>query len=193
MQVPYKTSSGISTLPIETKLLESRKIFLTGKIEETVALDLVKQIMWLNEEGDMPIYLYINSPGGNITDGMMIYDRMMASRAPVYTCCLGEAHSMAAVLFASGRKRLMMPNSSLMIHQPSLGCQVSGNASSIRSVADSLLEAKKRMNRILARHTGRTVREVDAQTAYDHYFTPQEAIDWGLCDKIADYAEMMGE
>lgn len=191
MYIPMKSSGGITSIEMDCKFIGDRKVFIQGEINDNKAMDFMKQIMYLNGEEDTPIAVYINSLGGDINSGMLMYDVIVTSNAPIKMFCTGRAYSMGAVLFACAKERYMLPNSELMIHQPLLGGQVGGNASSIKSISDSLLETKTRMNKILALHTGRTEEEVDEQTTYDHYFTPEEAVEWGLCDKIVSFKEMM--
>ena len=195
MSIPVliKRSSGIISVSIEAKHMSERRLFITGEISSDTAVDFMKQMMYLNAEGDSPISIFINTPGGEINSGMLMYDVIVGSKAPIRTYCTGVAYSMGAVLFACAKERYMLPNSELMIHQPLLGGRVSGNASTIKSVSDSLLEIKEKMNKILALHTGRTIEEVNEQTSYDHFFTAEEAIHWGLCDGIKNFSEMMGE
>lgn len=195
MSVPIliKSSSGVTSVSIEAKHMSDRRLFIIGEINSSSAVDFMKQMICLNAEGDSPISVFINTPGGEINSGMLIHDVIVGSKAPVRTYCTGMAYSMGAVLFACAKERYMLPNSELMIHQPLLGRRVSGNASTIKSVSDSLLETKEKMNKILALHTGRTIEEVNEQTAYDHFFTAEEAINWGLCDGIKSFSEMMEE
>lgn len=186
MQVQIKSSNGISIIPIETRLLANRKIFLEGEINHESAVNFVKQLLFLTgEDSELPIDVFVNSGGGEITAGMMIYDAISSSPAPIRMICIGQAYSMAAVLFTSGMHgRYMLPNSELMLHEPLLGNHIGGNASSIRSVSESLQQAKHRINAILAKHTGKTEKEIEEVTGYDHYFTPEEAIAFCLCDKV---------
>jgi ATP-dependent Clp protease protease subunit len=121
----------------------------------------------------------------------MIYDAIVGSKAPVRMICRGKAYSMGAVLFACANERLMLPNSELMLHQPLLGGRVSGNASSIKSISDSLLETREKMNKLLASHTGKTVEEIAQATDFDHYFSPDEAIAFGLCDRVINFADVV--
>ena len=148
--------------------------------------------MLLNQEDDKsPILVFINSPGGEIDNGLLIYDAIVGSKAPVYTFCSGCAYSMGAVLFACGKKRFLLPHSKLMLHQPLLGGRIGGNASSIKSISDSLLQTKTMMNKLLAFHTGKTEEEMDEMTSYDHYFSAEEAVAMGLADGIRSFKEMM--
>lgn len=193
MNVQVKSCSGISVMSADTYWLAERKLFVEGEITHEKACEVIKSIMYLNKENlSKPIYIYINSEGGNINAGMLVYDAIQLSKAPVITICMGRAYSMGALLFASGRCRYMFPNSELMLHQPLLGNPVKGNASSIKSVSDFLLSTKEKMNNILAKHTGKTLEEIDAAINYDHYFSPEESIDFGLCDKVIDFNVLMG-
>ena len=190
--VLLRSSSGIQAVAIESKLMGDRRLFITGEINAESAMDFFKQIMLLNQEDDkLPILVFINSPGGEIDNGLLIYDAIVGSKAPVYTFCSGCAYSMGAVLFACGKKRFLLPHSKLMLHQPLLGGRIGGNASSIKSISDSLLETKTMMNKLLAFHTGKTEEEMDEMTSYDHYFSAEEAVAMGLADGIRSFKEMM--
>lgn len=191
MEMIYKSSGGVSQLSLRAMLMSKRIISINGEINEAVALDFADQVLQLNLESDDPITCQINSCGGEINSGLMMYDVIVGSRAPIRMVCRGKAYSMAAVLFACARERLMLPNSELMLHQPLLGGRVSGNASSIKSISDSLLETKSRLNKLIAVHTGKTEEEVDEATGYDHYFSPEEAIAFNLCDRVASFGEMV--
>ena len=190
--VLLRSSSGIQAVAIESKLMGDRRLFITGEINAESAMDFFKQIMLLNQEDDKsPILVFINSPGGEIDNGLLIYDAIVGSKAPVYTFCSGCAYSMGAVLFACGKKRFLLPHSKLMLHQPLLGGRIGGNASSIKSISDSLLETKTMMNKLLAFHTGKTEEEMDEMTSYDHYFSAEEAVAMGLADGLRSFKEMM--
>lgn len=189
MNVQVKSSNGISLVPVETRLLADRKIFIEGEINEETACEFMKKVMYLNSENrEKNIDLLINSPGGEINAGMLMYDVIQSSNAPIRTFCIGKAYSMGAVLFACGNHgRYMLPHSELMIHEPLIGSRIGGSASSIKSISDSLIETKRKMNRILAKHTGKTEDEIEIATNFDHYLTPEESIEFGLCDKIVDF------
>lgn len=193
MNIQVKSSNGISVMPIETRLLADRKVFVEGEIDAAAALEFVKQILLLNrEDGAAPIDVLVNSPGGEVNSGMLMYDVIQASRAPIRMFCLGRAYSMAAVLFASGNHgRYILPHAELMIHEPLLGNRVGGSTSSLKSISDSLLEVKRKMNRILAKHTGKSEEEIEQATSYDHYLSPEEAVAFGLCDEIVDFNQIM--
>ena len=191
MNVLVRSSSGITQVPVESKLLSDRKIFIEGEITENTAIEFVKKILWLNSESEEVITCLINSPGGEINSGLLMYDAIVGSRAPVKTVCMGKAYSMGAVLFVCAKERLMLPNSELMLHQPLLGGRVSGNASSIRSISDSLLETKRKLNKLIALHTGKSEEEIDEATGFDHYFSPEEAIEFKLADRVIRFSELM--
>ena len=191
MNVFYKTSSGITQVSMEAKHFSKRLIKICGEITEEAANDFSDKILELNMESDEPITVLINSSGGEINSGLSMYDAIVGSKAPVRMVCIGKAYSMGAVLFTCANERLMLPNSELMLHQPLLGGRVSGNASSIKSISDSLLETKAKLNKLIATHTGKTEKEIDEATAFDHYFSPGEAIEFNLCDRIISFADII--
>ena len=193
MNVQVKSSSGIQLIPVETRLMAERKIFIEGEINPDAAAGFVKKVMYLNRESAaLPIDVLINSPGGSINAGMLMYDVIQASRAPIRMYCIGMAYSMGAVLFACGRNgRYMLPHSELMLHEPLLGSEVTGNTTSIKAVSDTLLEKRRQMNEILVKHTGRSMEEMEKATAYDHFFTPEESVAFGLCDEIVGFDRML--
>lgn len=192
MNVQVKSSTGLSLIPLETRLMASRKIFIEGEINAESACLFAKQVMQLNaEDSKLPIRVMINSPGGEINSGLLMYDIIQKSKAPIITFCMGRAFSMAAVIFASGRHgRYMFPHSELMLHEPLLGSQIQGNSSSIKSISDSLLKTKKKLNRLLSIHTGKSEAEIESVIGYDHYFNAQESCDFGLCDRIISFDEI---
>lgn len=193
MNVLVKSSNGITQVSADSKLLSQRKVFIEGEITAEAACEFIKKIMILNaEDASKPIDVLINSPGGEINSGMVMYDVIQASKAPIRIFCIGRAYSMGAVLFACGNHgRYMLPHSELMLHEPLLGNRVGGNSSSIKSISESLLETKRKMNQILAKHTGKSEEEVEKATSYDHYYSPEESKDFGLCDQIVDFSMIM--
>ncbi len=188
--IPYvveRTSGGERSYDLYSRLLEDRIIFLSGEIDDAVANTVVAQLIYL--EGKDPgkdISLYINSPGGSVSAGMAIYDTMNYIKCDVSTICIGLAASMGAFLLSSGAKgkRYALPNSEIMIHQPLGGAQ--GQASDIRIQAEHILRIKKRMNCILASNTGKSVDEVERDTDRDNYLTADEALAYGLIDRVYD-------
>lgn len=186
MQIQVRSANGISLIPLETRHMSLRRVFIRGEISLQAAWEFQDKIMLLNDESATdPIDLFITSPGGDIRAGMMMYDVIQNSEAPIRMYCQGIAYSMAAVLFACGRHgRYMLPHSELMLHEPLLGNAVHGNASSIRNISQQLLDARDKINRLLARHTGKSVEEVELACNHDHFFSPEESVEFGLADGI---------
>ena len=195
MYTQVKSSNGITLVPINTRLLSERKVSLKGEINHESSDALVEQILLLAaEDPKKPIDLLINSPGGEITAGMLIYDVIQGCPAPVRLFCQGRAYSMAAVLFASGQHgRYILPNSEVMLHEPLLGNRVGGNASSIKSISESLMETKQKLNRLLAKHTGKAEEEIEEAIAYDHFFNAEDAVAFGLADRIVGFDYLLKE
>lgn len=194
MNVQVKSSNGITVVPVEASLMDERILFIEEEINQESANEFVKKFLFLNKQNsDRPIYLLINSLGGEVTAGLLIYDVIQSSKVPIITFCVGRAYSMAAVLFASGNKRYVMSHSEIMLHEPLLGNKIQGNASSIKSVSDSLMDTKRKINGILAKHTGKKEKEIEKATSYDHYFSSTEAVEFGLADEIADINMIMEE
>lgn len=188
--VPYvveQTSRGERSYDIYSRLLNDRIIMLTEEVNDTSASLVVAQLLYL--EGQDPskeISLYINSPGGSVTAGLSIYDTMQYIKCDVSTICMGMAASMGAFLLAAGAKgkRLSLPNSDIMIHQPSGGAQ--GQATDIMIHADHILRTKKRLNTILAERTGQPLEVIERDTERDNFMTAEEALKYGLIDKVID-------
>lgn len=192
MNVLVRTSNGITQIPMESKHLSKRLLTIRGDITDEVALDFVDKLLELNMESTSEwITVKINSSGGEINSGLLMYDAIVGSKAPVRIVCTGKAYSMAAVLFSCANERYMLPNSELMLHQPLLGGRVSGNASSIANISASLLETKEKLNKLIASHTRKTVEEIDQATGFDHYFSPYEAIEFGLCDRVITFGDLI--
>lgn len=192
MNIIVKSSNGIALVPIETKLLTGRKIFIEGAIDSESADTVAKQLMLLRDEDrEKPIDILINSTGGEVNSGLMLYDLFQSADMPIRMVCLGKAYSMAAVIFASGNERVMLQNSKLMLHEPLIQDGIGGNTTTVRSISDSLVETRDRLNSILAKHTNHSVEEIEQATNYDHYFSADESIEFGLCDKIVGLADIM--
>ncbi len=180
-----QTARGERSYDIYSRLLKDRIIFIVGPIDDNVANLVCAQLLFADHENaDKEVQIYINSPGGSVTAGLSIYDTMQFINCEVRTLCLGQAASMGALLLASGTKgkRICLPNSRVMIHQPSGGSQ--GQASDIEIQAREILYMRQRMNEILAQHTGKSVEEVAADTERDNFMTPEEAIQYGIIDEI---------
>ena len=180
-----QTARGERSYDIYSRLLRERIIFVVGPIDDNVANLIVAQMLFAEyENADKEVRIYINSPGGSVTAGLSIYDTMQFINCDVRTVCLGQAASMGALLLAGGTKgkRSCLPNSRVMIHQPSGGSQ--GQASDIEIQAKEILYLRTRMNEIMASHTGKSVAEVARDTERDHFLTPQQALDYGIVDEI---------
>ena len=186
--VPYvleQTSRGERTYDIFSRLLKDRIIFLGEEVNDTTASLVVAQLLFLAaEDPDKDINLYINSPGGSVTAGMAIYDTMQYIKPDVSTICIGMAASMGAFLLSGGAKgkRYALPNSEIMIHQPSGGAR--GQATEIRIVAENILKTKEKLNKILASNTGKSVDEIERDTERDNYMSAEEAKEYGLIDAV---------
>ena len=186
--VPYvveQTGKGERSYDIYSRLLEDRIIFLTGEINDAVADAVVAQLIYLEgKDPNKDICLYINSPGGSVTAGLAIYDTMNYIKCDVSTICIGLAASMGAFLLSSGArgKRYALPNSEIMIHQPLGGAQ--GQASDIKIQADHIIKTKYRLNKILAKNSGKPFEEVEKDTDRDNYLSAEDAKEYGLIDEI---------
>lgn len=187
--VPYvveQTSrGGERSYDIYSRLLRDRIIFLGDEVNDATASIVVAQMLFLeSEDPNKDINLYINSPGGSVTAGMAIYDTMNYVKCDVSTICMGLAASMGAFLLSSGAKgkRLALPNSEIMIHQPSGGAK--GQATEIQIVAENILKTKKKLNEILAANTGQSVEKVTEDTERDNFMSAEEALQYGLIDKV---------
>ena len=188
--VPYvveQTSRGERSYDIFSRLLNDRIIILSEEVNSTTASLIVAQLLYLEaQDPDKDIQFYINSPGGSVTDGMAIYDTMQYIKCDVSTICVGMAASMGAFLLSSGTKgkRLALPNAEIMIHQPSAGTQ--GQITDMAIHLKRLEVVKKRLNAILADNTGRSVEEITAACERDNFMTAEEAVAYGLIDKVID-------
>ena len=186
--VPYvleQTSAGERSMDIYSRLLNDRIIVLSDEVNSTTASLVVAQLLFLEgQDPDKDISLYINSPGGSVTAGFAIYDTMQYIKCDVSTICMGMAASMGAFLLSSGAKgkRIALPNSTIMIHQPLGGAQ--GQATEIKIVADQILKTREKLNQILAENTGKPIEQIAIDTERDNYLTAQEAMDYGLVDKV---------
>ena len=193
--VPYvieQTSKGERSYDIFSRLLKDRIIFLGEDVNPTSASLIIAQLLFLeSEDPDKEIFLYINSPGGSITDGMGIVDTMNYIKCPVSTICVGLAASFGAVLLANGEKgkRYATPNSEILIHQPLIGGQgggISGQATEIKIHADHMIRTREKLNKLLSEKTGQSIETIERDTERDHYMTVQEALEYGLIDGIMD-------
>ena len=188
--VPYvieQTSRGERSYDIYSRLLKERIIFLGEEVNDVTAGLVVSQLLFLeSEDPDKDINLYINSPGGSVTAGMAIYDTMQYVKCDVSTMCMGMSASMGAFLLSGGTKgkRLALPNAEIMIHQPSGGAQ--GQATEIEIAAEHILRTKKKLNTILSENTGQPYETIVKDTERDNWLTAQEALEYGLIDKVME-------
>ncbi|MBE6666043.1 MAG: ATP-dependent Clp endopeptidase proteolytic subunit ClpP [Ruminococcaceae bacterium] len=185
--VVEQTSRGERSFDIYSRLLQDRVIFLSDEVNDVTASLVVAQLLFLeSQDPDKDIVLYINSPGGSITAGMAIFDTMNYIKCDVSTVCIGMAASMGAFLLAAGAKgkRLALPNSEIMIHQPLGGMQ--GQATDIKIHADRIIRMRRTLNEILAKQTGRPVEEIERDTERDNFLSAEEAKAYGLIDEVID-------
>ena len=183
-----QSSRGERSFDIFSRLLKDRIIMLSGEVNDVTANLVVAQLLFLeSEDPDKDIYLYINSPGGSITSGMAIYDTMQYIKCDVSTICIGLAASFGAFLLAGGTKgkRIALPNAEIMIHQPAMhGNGIQGQATDIKIMSDYMQRSKRRLNRILAENTGKTIEEITADTERDNFMVAKEALAYGIIDGI---------
>ena len=188
--VPYvveQTGKGERTYDIYSRLLLDRIVFISGEVNDEMANAVCAQLLFLqSQDPKKEISVYVNSPGGSVTAGLARYDTMQFVKCPVATYCIGQAASMGAVLLTAGAKgrRHALPNSRIMIHQPWGGAE--GKASDIEITAREILRLKGMLNGILAKHSGRDVKDVERDTDRDHFMSAAEAVEWGLIDKVVE-------
>ncbi len=188
MLIPYvveQTGRGERTYDIYSRLLKDRIIFMGQEIDDHTGNLVVAQLLFLESEApEKDIHIYLNSPGGYVTAGLAIYDTMQYIKCPVSTICIGQASSMAALLLAGGTegKRLALPNSRIMIHQPLGGAR--GQATEVEIHAREILKLRDRLNDILVKHTGQTKKKIAADTERDYFMSPDEAQKYGIIDKV---------
>lgn len=184
-----ETCTGGRVVELRSKHLANRKILLNGEVCDRMADDFVSVMLYLTAESDEPIDIYINSPGGSVSAGLVIYDIIKAfeGKCVINMYCCGLAASMGAIIFSSGQKgrRFILPHSRVMIHEPSISNGMHGKTTSVLKTAEELVATKKILNEILAANTGKTVEEIDDATTFDNYMSAEEAIEFGLCDRIS--------
>ena len=192
--VVEQTARGERAYDIYSRLLKERVVFIVGPVEDYTANLVVAQLLYLESENpDKDIHLYINSPGGSVTAGLSIYDTMQFVGCEVSTICVGQAASMGALLLAGGTrgKRFALPHSRIMVHQPSAG--FSGQATDIDIHAREVLELKRRLNAIMARHTGQTIDQIEKDLERDNFMSGEQAVKYGLIDTVLEQrGEMAG-
>jgi ATP-dependent Clp protease protease subunit len=185
--VVEQTARGERAYDIYSRLLKERLIFIVGPVEDQMANLIVAQLLYLESENpDKDIQLYINSPGGSVTAGLSIYDTMQFVNCDVSTICMGQAASMGALLLTGGTKgkRFALPHSRVMVHQPSAGFQ--GQATDIEIHTKEVLELKRRLNKIMSRHTGQTLKKIESDLERDNFLGGEEAVSYGLIDTVLE-------
>ena len=187
MHVQYKTSGGSSWVPIESKLLSDRKIFIKGDINSASACEFVQEMMYLTSiDPAAPIDIYISSNGGEVNAGLLIYDTIKGQDIEINTYCMGTAASMAAIILAGGQKgrRFIFPHSKVMIHEPLAAGGLGGSATTIRRAAESIMEIRQIAIELLASDTGKPIKAIEKAISFDNYMGAEEAVAFGLCDAI---------
>ena len=186
--IEVESAHGTREVALNTRHLMNRRIFLTGEIEPEMSNAFLSQLLYLEQESKAPITIYINSPGGEVNAGLMIYDAIRGSDLQINMVCTGIAASMAAVILAGGQKkrRYILKHSKVMIHEPLIANGVGGSATSIKNISESILETRQIVNSILAEHTGKSLEEINAATSFDNFMNADEAIEFGLCDSITE-------
>ena len=180
-----ETSEGLNQIPIQDILFQRREVECIGEITEDSVAALIIQLRYLHREApEQEITMYINSPGGEVSSSLALYDVMKAIQCPIRTVCVGTAASMAAILFLSGDKRDMLAHSKVMIHDPLIPGGIGGSALKVDAVARNLMQTRQTIADIISRHTGKSLEDVLAKTASDSYFDAEQAVEWGLADRI---------
>ena len=179
-----ETSEGTTAHSLQDELFKDRQIELVGEITQESAYAIILQLRYLQKAAPTaPVTVYINSPGGEVSSGLALYDVMQAVKCPVHTVCVGTAASMAAILFASGKKRGILPHGKVMIHDPLIG-RTGGSALQLQAVSRGLMATREHLASILAEHTGHSLEEIYEKTMRDTYFDAEEAVAFGLADRV---------
>lgn len=183
----HKGAKGNTIIPLECELLGDRVIIIDGAITAETAVSFFRSMRFLSRSSE-PVKLYIYSQGGEVTAGKAIYDIMQGSSCEIHTYCIGAAASMAAILLAAGTKghRYILPHSEVMIHEVLVSGDICGSATSITKISQSINETRDIINGILAKHTGRTIREINKATSFDNFMNAEQAVAFGICDKITE-------
>ena len=184
--IEVESVNGTREVSLTTRHLMNRNVFLQGTIDSDMANQFLSQLLYLEQESEEPVTIYINSPGGEVNAGLVIYDAIQGSNLEINMICTGMAASMGAILLAGGQKgnRYILEHSKVMIHEPLLANGVGGSATSIKNISESILETRKIVNGILAEHTGKSIEEINEATSFDNYMNAKEAIEFGICDAI---------
>ena len=191
--IEVESAHGVREVSLDTRHLMNRRIFIHGEINDESANDFLSQMLYLEQESSEAITIYINSPGGCVNAGLVIYDCIQSSNLEINIICAGMAASMAAIILAGGQegRRYILPHSKVMIHEPLISNGVGGSATSIKNISDSIIETRELVNNILAKHTGKSLKEVNKATSFDNYMNAEEAIKFGLCDSISQKVNLV--
>ena len=187
MEIIVRNSRGMSLIPVKSQLLSERKVFIEGEITDDMANEFMQVLMYLmREDGEAPISIYIDSPGGAVQAGLKMYDLIRALEVEVNLYCTGMAASMAAILLAGGQKgrRFILPHAKVMIHEPLIAGGVGGSATSIQKTAESIMETKRLTVDQMSADTGKSRKEVEEAVAFDNYMNAQEAVAFGIVDAV---------
>lgn len=192
VSVIEKSYNGSTLVSLKSKLYEQRIVFLEGKINSETACEFTREMMFLMKNNDEPITVFINSYGGEVMAGLQIVDVISSCKVPVYVCCLGHAYSIAALILSSGKKehRFILPLSKVMIHELYID-STGGTAVSVKSTADSLLKTRAVVNGLLAQYTGKSIEEINRVMVHDFYMDSNTAVEFGVCDKVMGFQEML--
>ncbi|RGT07968.1 ATP-dependent Clp protease proteolytic subunit [Agathobacter rectalis] len=190
-QILQKSNNGTTQVSLDAKLLNQRMLFIEGEITNDIAIEFAKKILYLNMESTKPIKVFVNSCGGETTAGLLMIDAIVGSKAEVTTICLGKAYSMAAVLFLSANRRLILTNSEIMIHEVFLNGNINANLNNIKNLTDSLMKTREKLNSIISEHTNHSIKEIETAISFDHYFSAQEALEFGIADEIIEFSQCM--
>lgn len=182
-----ETSEGLFRCEIQDEMLTHREIEIVGDINAESVYSIIRQLRYLERvDADAEITMFINSPGGEVSSGLALYDVMKAISCPIRTVCVGTAASMGAVLFTAGDKRELLSHARIMIHDPLISGGIGGSALQVHSISEHLLRTRETVAKILAEHTGKTIEEIYNKTAKDTYFYGEEAVEFGLADRVVD-------
>lgn len=193
MKVQVKSAKGTELFPIESILLDQRKIFLEGEITDEKMLEFSQQLMYLLEKNsDLPVRVFIDSPGGSVSAGLCITDMLLGVDTVIETISLGNCCSMAAVIFACGTKRTMLEHTKLMLHPASYNGSIGGNLTEMMQRSQMLENYERATEQILADRTGHTIKEIEEASSYEHWFSADEAIQFGLADQKVKFKELVG-
>lgn len=193
MKTLKRDASGIHEFSVEGSNRERRIVYLVGEVNTEMAQRITEQITYFTyEDPNEPIKMFINSNGGSISAGLLIYDIIQGSQVPIEIYCLEKAYSMAALIFCCGKNgRYILPHSKVMIHDPRLSEGVGGNASSIKELSEEIIKLKKNMDRLISKHTKQPLTKIEKVTKTDSFFSAEEAVKFGLADGVKSFSEML--